>query len=260
MLNYAEQFAVLFSVTLFIGALVLIEVGRRLGVHRLKRDAEGARTGISAVEGSLFGLLGLLIAFTFSGANSRFDARRQLITQEANNIGTAWLRIDLLPAEAQPGMRDLFRRYLDSRLETYRKLPDIAAAEQELARSLSIQGEIWTKAVEAVKAGTPGPSGSLFLNSLNSMFDIVTTRTAAARTHPPLVIYGMLMALAFAAALYVGYGMAGAKTRNWLHIIGFAAVLSLSVYVILDLEFPRLGLIKVDAFDRSLHELRESMK
>ena len=259
-MRYAEQFAVLFSGTLFIGALVLIEVGRRIGVHRLKLDPEGARTGVSAVEGSLFGLLGLLLAFTFSGANSRFDARRELITEETNNIGTAWLRIDLLPAEVQPGMRDLFRRYLDSRLETYRKLPDIAAAEQELARSVVLQGEIWTKAVEAVKAGVPGPSGSLMLNSLNSMFDIVTTRTAAARTHPPLIIYIMLMALAFAAALLVGYGMAGAKTRNWLHVVGFAAVLSVTVYVILDLEFPRLGLIKVDAFDRSLYELRESMK
>jgi hypothetical protein len=259
-LRYAEQFAVLFSGTLFIGTLVLIEVGRRIGVHRLKQDPEGARTGVSAVEGSLFGLLGLLIAFTFSGANSRFDARRQLITQEANNIGTAWLRLDLLPAEVQPEMRELFRRYLDSRLETYRRLPDIAAAEEELARSIALQGKIWSKAVEAVKAGVPGPSGSLVLNSLNPMFDIVTSRTAAARTHPPMIIYVMLMVLAFAAAVLVGFAMAGAKTRSWVHVFGFSVVLSLTVYVILDLEFPRLGLIKVDAFDRSLYELRESMK
>ena len=259
-MGYSEQFAVLFSGSLFIGMLVLIEVGRRVGARRLARDPEGARTGISAVEGSLFGLLGLLIAFTFSGANSRFDARRHLITEETNDIGTSWLRIDLLPAEAQPEIRDLFRRYLDSRLLTYKKLPDVAAAEEELARSIVLQGEIWEKAVAAVRAGAPGPSGSLVLNSLNSMFDIVTTRTAAARTHPPMIIYIMLGALAFAAALLAGYGMAGAKTRNWVHVIGFATVLSLSVYVILDLEFPRLGLIKVDTFDRSLYELRESMK
>ncbi len=63
--------------------------------------------------------------------------------RRANDIGTAWLRIDLLPAEAQPEIRDLFRRYLDSRLLTYKKLPDLAAAEEELARSISLQGEIW---------------------------------------------------------------------------------------------------------------------
>ena len=259
-MRYAEQIAVLFSGTLFVGALVLIEVGRRIGLRRLAKDPEGARTGISAVEGSLFGLLGLLIAFTFSGANSRFDARRQLITQEANAIGTAWLRIDLLPGDAQPEMRDLFRRYLDSRLETYRRLPNVAAAEEEVKNSIALQGQIWTTSVEAVKAGAPGPSGSLFLNALNSMFDVLTTRIAATRTHPPIIIYVMLLLLAFGAAIYVGYGMAGAKTRSWLHVVGFAAALSLSVYVILDMEFPRLGLIRVDAFDRSLYDLRESMK
>ena len=259
-MRHEELYAVLFSGTMFLGMLALIEIGRKLGSRRLQRDPEGARTGISAVEGSLFGLLGLLIAFTFSGANTRFDARRQLITQEANNIGTAWLRIDLLPEAAQPEIRDLFRKYLDSRLETYRKLPDVKAAEAELARSVVLQGEIWNKSIEAVKAGVPGPAGSLFLNSLNSMFDIVTSRTAAARTHPPVIIYAMLMAMAFTAALLAGFGMAGAKTRSWVHVVGFAAVLALTVYVILDLEFPRIGLIKVDSFDRSLYELRESMK
>ena len=255
-----EQLGVLFAATLFLGMIVLLEVGRRAGASRLAKDPAGARTGISAVEGSLFGLLGLLIAFTFSGAASRFDARRQLITQEANNIGTAWLRLDLLPAEAQPELRDLFRRYLDSRLLTYKKLPDIEAAEAELRRSIALQGEIWEKAVAAVKAGPPGPTGSLLLNALNSMFDIVSTRTAAARTHPPLAIYLMLGSLALAAALLVGYGMAGAKSRSLVHVVLYAAALSLTVYVILDLEHPRLGLIRVDAFDRSLYELRESMK
>jgi len=255
-----EQLGVLFAVSLFLGMLVLLEVGRRVGNRRLEKDPEGARTGISAVEGSMFGLLGLLIAFTFSGAASRFDARRQLITEEANDIGTAWLRLDLLPAETQPELRDLFRRYLDSRLLTYRKLPDVEAAQAELQHSIELQGEIWTKTIAALRAGPPGFTGSLLLNSLNAMFDIVTSRTAAARTHPPFAIYLMLGALALAASLLAGVGMAGAKTRSWIHVIGFAAVLSLTVYVILDLEHPRVGLIRVDAFDRSLIELRESMK
>ncbi len=255
-----EQIAVLFAGVLFLGMLILLEVGRRVGERRLAADPQGARTGISAVEGSLFGLLGLLIAFTFSGAANRFDVRRALITEEANNIGTAWLRLDLLPAEAQPELRDLFRRYLDARLLTYKKLPDVAAAEAELGRSIQLQGQIWEKAVAAVKAGPPGPTGSLLLNALNSMFDIVTTRTNAARTHPPFVIYLLLGTLALAAALLAGFGMAGAKTRSWVHVVLFAAGLSLTVYVILDIEHPRLGLIRVDAFDRSIVELRESMK
>src|SRR5262245_47909853 len=110
--------ALLFSIFLAAGMLVLFEVGRRLGRRRRARDPEGAREGFAPIDGAIFGLLGLLVAFTFSGATSRFDTRRDLIVEEANDIGTAYLRLDLLPAPAQPPLRELFRRYTDSRLET----------------------------------------------------------------------------------------------------------------------------------------------
>jgi hypothetical protein len=255
-----DEVGFLFPGCLFVGMLTLLEVGRRMGARRLARDPEGARTGVSAVEGALFGLLGLLIAFTFSGAATRYDGRRKLINEEANAIGTAWLRVDLLPAEAQLPLRDLFRQYLDSRLLTYKKLPDLRAAESELGHSIQLQGEIWKQAVTAVKAAPPGPSGTALLTALNAMFDIVTTRTMAARSHPPVIIYLMLTVLALAASLFAGDGMAGAKNRSWMHLIGFAMVMSLTVYVILDLEYPRLGFIRLDSADRVLIEMRESMK
>nr|MCU0808671.1 DUF4239 domain-containing protein [Candidatus Contendobacter sp.] len=204
-------------------------------------------------------------AFTFSGAASRFDARRDLIVQETNAIGTAWLRLDLLPADAQPAIRENFRRYVDSRLEVYRKLPDIKAARVELAKATALQGEIWTRAVAAGRLeGAPPAATMLLLPALNEMIDITTTRTMATHMHPPIAIYAMLVGLALASALLAGllagYGMAGGRSRNWLHMIGFATVMAVAVYVIIDLEFPRLGLIRVDAFDQALVELRASMK
>ncbi len=246
---------------LMLGMLVLLEIGRRIGNRRLANDPEGARAGTGTVEGAVFALLGLLIAFTFSGAASRFDARRDLIVQETNAIGTAYLRLDLLPAGAQPALRDLFRRYVDSRLETYRKMPDLRAVKLEFDRSIALQGEIWTQAVAAGRLeGAPPPAAMLLLPALNDMIDITTTRTMAVRMHPPLVIFAMLFGLGLVSALLAGYGMAGGKSRNWLHMIGFAAVMAVAVYVILDIEFPRLGLIRVDAFDQALVELRASMK
>jgi hypothetical protein len=124
--------------------LLLLEAGRRLGKRRLASDPEGARAGLGAVEGSLFGLLGLLIAFTFGGAATRFDIRRDLIVQEANAISTAWARLDMLPDPTRTKLHDLFRRYLDSRLETYRLVPDIEATRRELARTGDMQKEIWS--------------------------------------------------------------------------------------------------------------------
>lgn len=243
---------------IFFGMLLMLEWGRRQGGRLRARLAQGASAGIGAVEAAVFALLGLIIAFTFQGAAARFDDRRALIVQEANAIGTAWLRLDLLPRTAQPGARELFRRYLDSRLDTYRKLPDMAAVKAELVNTDRLQREIWQLAIDAERdAGQKIVVG--LLPTLNEMFDIVTTRTAAAETHPPFIVFGMLAFLAFASAFYAGHGMAGSTTRSWMHIIGFAAVLTITVYVIMDLEYPRLGMIRVDSFDRVLIELRQSM-
>ena len=252
-------YGAIFAGSLFFGMFVLLETGRRIGNRRLAEDPEGARQGVGAVEGAVFGLLGLLIAFTFSGAASRFDARRQLVVQEANAIGTAWLRLGLLPSKTTPELRQLFRQYLDSRLETYRRLPDIPAAEAELAHSLQLQGEIWEHALAASREAGMPPSHSLLFSALNDMFDIVTTRTAAAKLHPPAIIFAMLGTLSLAAALLAGCGMAGGKSRSWIHIVGFAAVMAVTVYVILDIEYPRVGLIRVDGADPVLMQLRSSM-
>jgi hypothetical protein len=252
-------FTILFAGGLFASMLVMLEVGRRIGIRRFARDREGARAGIGAVEGALYALLGLLIAFTFSSAASRFDTRRALVVEEANDIGTAWLRLDLLPPDAQPALRDLFRRYVDSRLETYRRMPDVAAAEAELAKTVAMQGDIWNRATAAI-GPSPGPAGALLLDSLNTMFDIVTTRTMAARMHLPAIIFGMLAVLALLASLFAGYAMGEGKSRSLLHVLGFAAVMAMTVYVILDLEYPRIGLIRLDEYDRALVDVRQGMK
>jgi hypothetical protein len=124
-----------------------------------------------------------------------------------------------------------------------------------------LQGEIWTQAVAASRAeGASSAAPMLLLPALNQMIDITTTRAMAVQLHPPFIIFAMLFLVALASALLAGYGMAGGKSRRWLHVIGFAVVIALTVYVILDIEFPRRGLIRVDAFDQALVEVRESMK
>ena len=241
--------------------LVASEVGRRLGAAQIARDPEGLAKGIGAAEAAVFGLLGLLLAFSFSGAASRFEDRRHLITTEANAIGTAYLRLDLLSPDAQPGMKDLFRHYVDTRLESYRDVADTEATLASLADDARIQSEIWTRAVaETTRPGMPTPPAMLLLPALNEMIDITTTRVMATRNHPPLVVFIMLAALAVVGALLVGYGTSVNKQRSWLHTLVFAVILAMTTYVIIDLEFPRLGLIRVDVADQVLSDLRASMR
>jgi len=253
-------FSSLFALALGAGMTLLLEAGRRIGARRLARDPEGARTGLGPVEGAVFGLLGLLIAFTFSGAAERFDARRALIVEEANAIGTAWLRLDLLPDQPRAELRTLFTDYLGTRLAAYRALPDMAAAEADLERAAGIQDRIWSHAVAACREGTPQPVAMLLLPALNSMFDIAATRTAAAWRHPPPVVYVLLTVLSLASALLAGYAMAGTRSRSLLHMTMFALIMAASIYIILDLEYPRAGFIRVDDADRTLIMLLEGMK
>jgi hypothetical protein len=245
---------------LLVGMLLFLEGGRKIGARRLAKHPDGAPAGFGALESAIFGLMGLLVAFTFSGAASRFDTRRHLIVQEANAIDTAWRRLDMLPAGAQPALRESFRRYVDARLAVYRMLPDIQAAMEELSRATALQGEIWAQAVAAVRTEGGQHTIMLILPALNEMFNITTTRTMARKMHPPAIIFVMLGVLPLASSLLAGYGMATGKKRSWMHMLGFVVIMAGTVYVILEIEFPRLGFIRLDAIDHVLGELRERMQ
>lgn len=252
-----ESTALLSTLAIFVGTLVFLEIGRRSGTRHLSGNEEVEGTG--TIDAALFGLLGLLLAFTFSGAAARFDDRRQLIIEEANDIGTAYLRLDLLPAESQAAIREKFKQYLDSRIETYRKIPDLEAVDAELKHSQQLQRDIWSMSVAASKNSDTTVAGIVLLPALNSMIDITTTRTMYTQLHPPMVVFVMLAVILLASALLAGFAMGRSKMRSWLHITVFAVTLAVTFYVILDMEFPRMGLIRVDSFDQALVDLRNTM-
>ena len=117
-MNY-PMLAIGASGLLFILMLVFIDIGRRIGLKRRQGASDPTDDGFGNVDAAVFGLLGLVLAFTYSGAAGRLDVRRAQIVQEANAIGTAYLRVDILPSSSQAEIRKLFRQYLDSRIEVY---------------------------------------------------------------------------------------------------------------------------------------------
>jgi hypothetical protein len=239
---------------LFVGIVALLEIGRITGQRWLAKDPDSSKArGFSAIEGALYALLGLLIAFTFSGAEQRFDARRHLIIDEANDIGTAYLRLDLLSPSSQPELKSLFRTYVQKRLETYRNVYDYEAVIKGLRETKQIQGEIWTKALAGCPQGSP--CTILLLPSLNGMFDIAATRYWVTKFHPPKIVFIMLFGLGLICAFLAGIAMAGSKGHNWIYSVGFALVLAGTIYVILDMEYPRTGLIRVTNMDRALEQV-----
>ncbi|HKA46364.1 MAG TPA: hypothetical protein VKF40_30505 [Burkholderiales bacterium] len=245
---------------LFLVMLLFLKVGYRMGVKRLTEETEQERVGMVSVETAIYGLLGLLVAFTYSGAASRFEARRALIVQEANAIGTAYLRLDLLPSAAQPPLREKMRRYTQTRLKAYQLLPDVDAWRTELAAANAMQQEIWSAAIAALRE-VPPQSAQLLLPALNDMIDITTTREIATLTQTPGPVAAALVLLAMFCCLLAGYGLAGSKAVNrYLHMLGFALIVTGTIYIILDYDYPRFGLIRNDYADQAIAATLASMK
>ena len=245
---------------LFLLIMLLIEVGRRIGMKQIAEETERARAGLGTMESAIYGLLALMIAFTFSSAASRFDTRRALTVQEATAIGTAYLMLDLLPPVEQPPLREQFRRYAEARLAVYRALPDFETSDLEAAKAANLQNEIWTGVITATRE-VPRAVEDLLLPALSQMISISATRAVALKTHAPLVIIGVLVLLVFLSSLLAGHGLAGGKPSSMgLHRVAFAFVLTLTIYIILDLDYPRVGLIRVDFADQAMEDVRASMR
>ena len=250
LLNHWTGFLILSAVL-----LGLLEIGWRIGRMRLLTDPKWDNSVVGSIEGMLLALLGLLMAFTFSGAWTRFDARRDLIVREANAIGSAWQLLDLLPASSREPLRASFRRYVDLRLAATR-----ADEVRPNADIQSVQREIWRASVAAAQAAPDGRVTQSLLPAVNAMGDVATERYQTVLSHTPQIVFLLLLAVMMVAALLAGHGMAAGERRNHLHIACFLGAMVLTLYVTIDLEYPRRGFMRVDAFDQVLIDLRSDMK
>lgn len=249
-----------FVPALFVGMLLVLGLGYRLGMRRIETETEHERVGLVSVETAIFGLLGLVLAFTYSGASNRFEQRRALTVQEANSLGTAWTRLDLLPAAAQPALRAKMQGYGRAHVAAYDALPDWKAFSTMLAEAQAMQLDIWKDAVAASRDAPP-PVAQLLLPALNDLMDVTASRAAMVRVYTPGPIVVTLVLLALACSLLAGYGLAGSKSLSrYLHMLGFALVVTGTIYIVLDYDNPRFGLIRIDAADAALAEAVKAMK
>src|SRR6185295_1207513 len=163
---------------LFSSMLLMLVLGQWLGRRSLSQETDVVRSRLTGVEAAIFGLMGLMVAFTFSGAAQRYEMRRQLVVDEANAIGTSYLRIDLLPAARQAALREKYRQYLEARLAVYRTDLDSSNKSHE-AIATNLQRAIWASTVAAL-AEAPPHASIIVVPALNEMIDVTTRRAIAA--------------------------------------------------------------------------------
>lgn len=251
----------------FGASLYLLRLGRRFGKRYLADQGAHSLAGLNVVEGAVFALMGLLLAFSINGALQRFDERRLLIEQEATAIATAADRIDLMEASVRGRLRDKLAAYLEARLALFHGNIDFSLAQESavyddalLRRVRERRQELWQEAASQCPFGISNTGCALFLPALNSAFDAAMLRRGASERHPPQMIFVMLFSLALGASLLAGFSMAAAKSSSIMHALTFAAAISVTLYIITDIEFPRLGLIRVDYFDHFLVEALETIR
>lgn len=243
-----------FTLLLWLG----FESGRYIGRRGLDKGHKAPK-GIGVAEGVVSAMLGLLMAFTFTGAAERFEQRRHLITLEVNAIDTAYLRIDILPAGSQMPIRELFRDYVQARIALFETSED--NYNQYLQVCHVLQDRIWHQSQRAAALPDASPAANtVMLPALNEMFDIAAKRHAARYNHPPKTIHILLCILCLVASALTGYAGAENRQRSWLHIISFCLMLAITIYVIIDVEYPRLGLIQIETSDQLIADLEQRMR
>jgi CDP-diglyceride synthetase len=251
----------------FAASLIALHCGRRLGLRYRSKEGADGMAGLATVEGAIFGLMGLLLAFTISGALQRFDERRQLVIQEATAVRTAYDRLGLFEEDTARALRSRLKDYVRARIELYR-LPhdflfwqrlEVFSHGQE-ATVQAFRDELWSAAAAVCPQASYRPQCSLVLPALGNVFDAALLRAGASEKHPPQIIYLMLFGLGIACSLLAGFGMAAGTARSWIHMVSFALTLAVALYIVTDMEYPRLGLFRIESFDHFLADAYDAMR
>lgn len=227
--------------------LIAVELGHRFGARRAATISSVLRDHINSVSGSLLGILALLLGFTFSLSLQRFDSRSDAVVYEANCIGTAYLRIDLLDAEYRAEARRLFAEYVQVRIaDGSVSLVDLEERRRNASRTFELQKSMWHIVADAAHTKPESPKLGLFIQSLNEVFDSLDAREAALHRHVPGLVLTLLLITVILAGAVLGYAAGASGHRPSLIVHVMNVLIIIIVFIIFDLDRPRRGLIQVD--------------
>lgn len=251
---FANQWQVVGVVSVVL--LVMAEVGFRLGLPLSRTKDPSPKSEIGIVEAAVLGLLGLLLGFTFAMAVNRFDHRRLMVVEEANAIGTTYLRASFLPDPHRRPVEQLLRNYLDLRI-VLKPTPQTEQRLGEIQReSAAIQRQLWAHAVAAGQA-QPTPLVASFVTALNQLIDDDASRLHAARARVPAPVWLLVLLVASAGAFSCGYGAGASGQRSVLTNALMPLLIAVVITLIADLDRPGHGLISTS--QQALVELRDAL-
>lgn len=221
------------------------EIGFRVGRRHHRSETELSRTVSNAFKGSIFGLVALLLGFSFSATTSRYDLRQRIVLNQSNAVGTCYLRAGLLDESSCKRIRGILRRYVEVRVEQYHAGRDEAAIARDQAEIEQLLAELWTAVEDANRREPEKVHKSSIVPAVNEVIDLSSTRMWANRNHLPEPVLLLLMVSVLVATLLLGHS-SGQTERRHLNLWMANAIFALVLFVVLDFDRPRRGLIRVD--------------
>lgn len=236
---------------LVFGLIAALFVGEMFG-RRVSRERNASvGTQVGAIQGAMLGLLGLFLGFSFAGASGRFMERQDLIVQEANAIGTAFLRAEMLDEPERTMLRSELASYVSHRLSVSDR-PNFKVTASDVQRITGHHDAMWRITREGVER-KPGVMVAL-LGPVNDVIDLHTTRLAAGRKHLPVLVLSLLLACSVLATGVLGFGCGASGRGSMFMGTALCVVMAASLWATIDLDHPRSGLIRLsDAPLRALH-------
>jgi hypothetical protein len=231
---------------IFVGTIGLVLVCLQIGIlasRRRQRIAQGKLEGAGAIVGAAMGLLAFMLAFTFNTAASRFDARKAMVIEEANAIGTTWLRAGFLGDPHRAAMRALLRDYVDLRVNVALGAVDV---EGGLQRTDVMHDKMWAIAEEQGRREATSITIGLFVQALNEVIDLHLKRlTVGLRNRVPGTVWATLYLLLVVGMVMTGLQLGLSASRQFALELALAATFSLVLVLIADLDRPQEGLLRV---------------
>ena len=235
--------------------LLAVEIGFRAGVLRQGRAQHEKDAPVGVMVGATLGLLAFLLAFTFGFAANLFVAKRDVMLEEANAIGTAYLRAELLPEGHVAPVRDLFREYVDVRLAA----ATTGAVDEAVRRSEEIQTQLWAHAMTSMRERPDSLAVGLFVQALNAVIDVHSKRVLiAVQSRVPPTIWLALYTVAFLSLGTMGYQSGLGGTSRSFAVVTVAITFTAVIGLIADLDRSQEGTLRVT--QRSMVDLRKSME
>jgi len=250
--------AFILCVLLFIGMLIMFPLGRMAG--RVWRQTEDEpKGGVNSLLSAVFGLSAFVLAFAFGMSAARYTNVREIIVEEANDIGTALLRSDLYSDSLRDAFRADFKKYIEARLSYYDNVTDTGLFNKAKKDAADAATALWSRATQQSKLPNMLVPSNNMIPALNTMFDISTTieMTLYARV-PDLIVY-MLFILALITSFVGGFTSPAIRPKDWIIITMFSLLSAMVIYVTLDLSRPMRGIIKSNLGEQAIRDLSKGL-